>query len=514
MVKFIAAEEAVKLIKDGQTIALSGFMGGLQPELMMKAIQKSFLETGSPKQLTAVHAAGQGDGKERGMNHLGEEGLLKRVVAGHYNLAPRLGALVMSDKVEAYCLPQGSICEWFRNIAGRRPGLITKVGLSTFVDPRVEGGKLSASATEDIVEVIQFNGEEWLWYKPFPIHVAIVRGTTADEDGNISMEHEFCNGENLSIAQAARACGGIVIAQVKRIAERGSIHSRRVVIPGAMVDYVVQAAPEDNMMTCDYIYDPSLSGEFKIPVDAIPPMKLNNRKIIARRAAMELLPNCVVNLGIGVPDGVSAVAAEEGIADQLTLTTEAGVFGGVPVAGLSFGASANAQAVLDQPYQFDFYDGGGLDISYLGLAEADMHGNVNVSKFHGRASGCGGFINITQNSKKVVYCGTFTVGGLKEEIKDGKLVIVQEGTNKKFLTDVEQITFSGDYAAKIEQPVLYVTERAVFKLTKEGVELIEIAPGVDLQKDVLDLMDFTPIMKDVKLMDSRIFKDELMGLTL
>ena len=356
-------------------------------------------------------------------------------------------------------------------------------------------------------------GEEWLWYHPHKIDVAIIRGTTADEDGNVTMDGEIGTGEALAIAEAAKACGGIVIVQVKDVAAKNTLDPRDVKIPGVIVDYVVKADEADHMMTWDYAYNPAFNGDVKVPLDSVAPLKLNNRKIIARRCAMELIPDAVVNLGIGMPEGVSVVAAEEGI-DSMVLTTEAGTIGGVPAGGLSFGAATNASVILDQPYQFDFYDGGGVDLAILGLAESDVNGNINVSKFNGRVAGCGGFINITQNSKKVIFCGTFTAGGLKEEVKDGKLVITSEGRNKKFLNHVEQVTFSGAYANAVGQPVLYVTERAVFKLTPEGLELIEVAPGIDIEKDVLAYMDFKPIVKDVKLMDARIFEDKPMGLEL
>ena len=324
-------------------------------------------------------------------------------------------------------------------------------------------------------------GEEWLWYHPHKIDVAIIRGTTADEDGNVTMDGEIGTGEALAIAEAAKACGGIVIVQVKDVAAKNTLDPRDVKIPGVIVDYVVKADEADHMMTWDYAYNPAFNGDVKVPLDSVAPLKLNNRKIIARRCAMELIPDAVVNLGIGMPEGVSVVAAEEGI-DSMVLTTEAGTIGGVPAGGLSFGAATNASVILDQPYQFDFYDGGGVDLAILGLAESDVNGNINVSKFNGRVAGCGGFINITQNSKKVIFCGTFTAGGLKEEVKDGKLVITNEGRNKKFLNQVEQVTFSGAYANAVGQPVLYVTERAVFKLTPEGLELIEVAPGIDIEK--------------------------------
>ncbi len=513
-VNIITALEAASMVEDSMTVTASGFVASAMPEALTKALEQRFLETGSPKNLTLFYAAAQGNRDGSGADHFAHEGMTKRVIGGHWNMVPELGKMVLENKIEGYNLPQGTLSQLLRDIAGHRVGTITHVGLNTFADPRIEGGKLNSISTEDLVEVINILGEEKLLYKAFPIDIGFIRGTYADEHGNVTMEHEVSSLEATSIAQAVKNSGGKVIVQVEKVVENGCLDPKLVKIPGIYVDAVVVCQDPKNHEQCvGCEYDGSMAGEFRVPLSSLHYPKLSAKKVIGRRAAMELKKDSVVNLGIGIPEYISMVANEEGIGDYMTLTVEAGPVGGVPQGGAKFGGSVNPEAILDQPYQFDFYDGGGVDYAFLGLAQADKEGNINVSKFGPRIAGCGGFVNITQNAKRVFFCGTFTAGGLEVTFEDGKLHIVKEGKSKKFLEHVEQITFSGAYANKTGQPVLYITERAVFELRKDGVYLTEVAPGIDIQTQIVDQMGFVPKMdRQPKLMDGRIFKDKLMGL--
>lgn len=500
--KIVSAADALALVRDGDTLATSGFVGIGFPENLAVALEQRFLATGTPRGLTLVYAAGQGDGRSRGLNHWAYEGLVARVIGGHWGLVPGLGRLAVENRIEAWNLPQGVISHLFRDIAAGKPGHLSRVGLGTFVDPRHGGGKLNARtlnlpATEDRVRLMNVDGEDFLFYRAFPIDVALIRATTADPDGNLTMEREALTLESLAIAMAARNSGGLVIAQVERLAAAHSLPPRQVKIPGVLVDCVVVAErPEYHQQTFAEPYSAAYAGEIRVPDDDHAPLPWSDRKLIARRAALELRPHAVVNLGIGMPEGIAAVAAEERVIDLITLTAEPGVIGGIPAGGLNFGAAVNTQAIIDQPYQFDFYDGGGLDIAFLGLAQADAEGNLNVSRFGSRLAGAGGFINISQNAKQLVFVGSFLAGG-----------------QRKFVREVEHRTFSGREAFRRGQPVLYVTERCVFRLHERGLELVEIAPGLDLERDVLAHMEFRPVIdQPPRTMEAALFKPEPMGL--
>ena len=510
--KVMSVEEAVALVRPGDTIATSGFVGNGTPDALVDGVARAFEASGTPRELTLVFAAGQGDGKTRGLNRLALPGLIRRAVGGHWGLIPKLGAMALAGDIEAYNLPQGCISQLYRDIAAHKPGTLSKVGLGTFVDPRQGGGKVNSATREELVELLLLHGEEWLLYKAFPIHVALLRGTTADSAGNVTMERESLTLDNLAMAMAAKNSGGLVIVQVERLAPAGSLSPRAVKIPGALVDCVAVARPEHHWQTYATAYNPLYSGETRALLEPLPPAALNERKLVSRRAALELLPGSIINLGIGMPEGVATVAQEEELLPQLTLTAEPGIIGGLPAGGLDFGAATNAEALIDQNQQFDFYDGGGLDLACLGMAQCDAAGNVNVSRFGHTFAGCGGFINISQNARKVVFLGTFTCGGLEVAVEDGKLRILREGKVRKFIKVVEQVSFSSAQCLKSKHQALYVTERCVFRLTPDGLELTELAPGIGLE-DILGNMDFEPQRaRRLATMDARLFLPEPMGL--
>jgi len=515
-IKVLTARQAADLVPNNANFATSGFIGASFPEEIAIAIEERFLETGAPNNLTILFCAAQGDTKEKGLNHFAHEGMTRRAIGGHWGLAPKLGRMAAENKILAYDFPQGVTTHMFRDSAAHKPGTITHVGLGTFTDPRLLGGKLNdmTKAAEDLVTLMEIDGKEYLFYKTHPVNFCILSGTYADEDGNVSLERSGVKAETLAVAQACKNSGGTVVVQVERVVKAGSLDPQKVEVPGILVDAVVVVSDiKNHMQTFGTQYNPGFSGEHQMGLGEFTPIPLGNKKIIARRAAMELRNKSVVNLGIGIPEFISSVAMEEGITDKFTLTVESGISGGNPQSGLDFGVSLNPRCIMPQPSMFDFYQGGGLDQAFLGFAESDKDGNVNVSKFGPKLPGCGGFIDISQNSKQVFFCGTFTAKGLKTEVVNGELHIVEEGVINKFRESVEHITFSAKQAIKTNQPVLYITERAVFELTKDGIMLCEIAPGIDLDRDILAHMPIKPIISpEFKLMDQRIFKDEKMGL--
>jgi propionate CoA-transferase len=514
----LSPSEAAASLPDGATVATAGFVGVGHAEAVTRAIEARFLATGYPRDLTLVYAAGQGDRALRGVNHFGHAGLLNRVIGGHWISAPRLGALVLQDAIEAWNLPQGVIAHLYRAIAGGKPGMVTRIGLHTFVDPRHDGGRLTPrtarSTIEPRVQLVTLGGQEQLFYPTLAIDVALLRATTADENGNLACEEEPFHHDLLALAQAARNSGGRVIAQVKRVVAAGTLAPNDVRVPGILVDALVIADdPADHSMT----FGSDFEAKYRSAPASRPPrgaavqaaLPLDLRKIVQRRALLELmkLDRPIVNLGVGMPAGLGAVAHEEGVGG-FTMTVEAGAVGGTPSDGPAFGASAWPEAVIDHAAMFDFYDGGGLDIAFLGLAEFDPLGNVNVSRFGDKVSGVGGFINITQSTQRVVFMGTLTADGLQVATGDGRLRIVREGRVRKLLPTVGHLSFNGPYMASLGREIVYLTERAVFRLREGRLVLTEIAPGLDLQRDVLDALGApVAVAPDLVTMDARIFTD-------
>lgn len=528
--KLCTADEAAALIPDGATLASGGFVGAGHAEAVTGAIERRFLARQGPRGLTLVYAAGQGDGKTRGLNHLAHEGLTRRVIGGHWALAPRMGKLAVDGKIEAFNFPQGVVCQLFRDIAAGRPGCITHIGLGTYIDPDHQSGCINERAAAliangpKLVERIELGGKPWLWYKSFPIHVGLIRGTAADPLGNLVLDDEVLIGEVLAIAQAVHNSAktpatptdgaphghagppahGLVIAQVKRLLDKPA-NPQQVRVPGVLIDRIVLADDADHEQTFAESFNPAYCSASAGHETSPAPLPLDERRIIAARACDELPPGAIANLGIGMPEGVARIAAERGLLDTFTLTVESGPIGGMPAGGLSFGASVHPHAIVDQPAQFDFYDGRGLDFAALGAAQIDAVGNVNVSKFGPRVAGVGGFVNISQTARRLVFCGTFTTGGLEVAVENGRLRIAREGSVRKFVGCVEQLSFSALRSREIGQEVLYVTERAVFRLVKGGIELIEVAPGIDLERDILAQMSFRPIVRSVRDMPKHVF---------
>jgi propionate CoA-transferase len=501
--RIVTAGEAVAAIPSGATVAIGGFVGAGHPEALTAALEKRFLATEGPRELTLLYAAGQGDRGERGLNHLAHAGLVKRVVGGHWNLAPKLGRLALENKIEAYNFPQGVICGLFREIAAKRPGIFSKVGLNTFVDPLHGGGRLNQRTVEPLVERLTLDGELWLRYRSFPVHVALIRASSADRRGNLSMEREGLIGEVLPIAQAAKNHGGIVIAQVERVVDRIA-DPKSVRVPGMLVDFVVVAEPADHPQTFGATFNPDYVTAVGTdrPIASI---AFSERRIIGGRALAEIRRGDIVNLGIGLPEAVAAVAAETGRLGEFILTLESGPIGGVPASGLDFGCSRFPEAIIDQPAQFDFYDGGGLDIAILGAVEVGPDGSVNVTSFAGRFAGVGGFMNIAQSAKRLVFCCSFRAGDLEVAMADDGLRIVREGRHAKFVREPQQICFHGPSAIARGQQVLYVTERAVFELTPAGLALRELAPVIQLEEHVLNRMEFPPVVGQFRSMAADCF---------
>lgn len=519
MKKLIRSDEICSYIKDGDTIVVTGItLGGFAEEAAIE-IEKSFLEKGFPRNLTFYFPSAIGDRKDRGMHSVLHKGLVKRLVGGHLlGCGPRAARLCQDNAAEIYNFPQGVMSNMNRYIAAKLPGVITKIGIKTMMDPRYGGGRMNSCAREDLVELLEIGGEEWLMYKLPKVDVTIIRGTVADENGNITLYKEGYKLGQLQAAQAAKACGGIVICQVENIVKAGTLHPKEVRVPGMLVDYVYISKPEYHWQTAATLYNPSFSGEIKVPMNSIPLEKLSARKVIARRASMELNPGDIVNLGVGIPEALSSVAAEEGVDEVLTLTTEAGNIGGITASGHDFGCCWNPECTLEMGEQFDLYDSGSLDLGCLGYLQVAPDGNLNASMRNGGGIGVGGFMNVASGAKKVVFTAVMTGGVAREDtpefkIGGGRICIEKEGNVKKFVNEIEQISFNGQVTLSQGKQILYVTERAVFQLTKEGLEIIEIAPGIDLERDVFSVMEFRPLVSpSLKLMPAGIFHEHWGGL--
>lgn len=503
--KFMTAEAAVALIADGSTLGLVGGGGGLcEAMLLHEACESRFLSAGHPRDLTVLHSLGIGDRDRTGMNRFAHRGMSRKVIGGHWVWSPRMQKMAADDEIEAYVLPGGVAMQLLREIAAGRPGLITHVGLGTFCDPRQEGGRMNRAAKDTLAEVIEIGGAEYLRYLPFPIHACLLKGSTADDDGNISLDEEPANIDSYAMAAAVHNSGGTVIVQVRERVARGTLGARQVRIPSALVDAIV--VDPGQRQGYDIRYDPTISGQEHRDDDPPEPPAYSIRQVIARRARAELRDGAVVNYGFGIPDEVAALVRAEDAQDRYCQTIEHGTYGGTLLTGSLFGYARNPSCMIDGPSQFDFYSGGGLDVAFLGFGEFGGAGNVNASKLGGLPVGPGGFIDIAQNARKVVFCGTFDARGTKIAAAGGALRIEVQGTVRKLVDKVAQITFSGAQALARGQEVLYVTERAVFALREDAMHLVEVAPGVDLRRDVLDVIGFAPVIRDVATMSSGLFR--------
>jgi propionate CoA-transferase len=513
MVKFINAKEAANLINDGSAVAISSFTAISMAEDIIVAIEKKFIHEHHPNDLFIFHISGVGDYKKRGLSHFSHEGLIKTIVGSHVFASPGIIPLIDENKIASYCLPQGVASHLTRSMAGGEDGLLTKIGLNTFADPRQDGCKMNNACDKDIVDLIKIGNKEYLFYRSFKFDFCLLKGSIADEDGNISFENEPVLLEQLELAAATKVSGGKVIVQVHKKVKNKELNPRNIKIPAHFVDYIVIGSKENTFQTHLFKeYHPELTGEERIDLESIPPKPLDIRKVCGRRGVFEIKKDFLVNIGGGFSESVASVAAEEGIDDQFLFSVESGIIGGVPVEG-GIGLSYNPDVILRQPESFDLYNGGCLDMSFLGCAQIDEKGNVNVSKFAGKIIGPGGFINITQNTKNICFLGSFTSGKSEIIVNNGNLQIIKDGNVKKFVKKVEQITFSGIDAIKRKQNILYITERCVFHLSEEGLVLIEIAPSIDIKKDILDKMEFVPIIsKNIKTMDIRIFKKDKMNI--
>lgn len=508
--KFISAEEAAYLLKDGKTVCTIGMTLCGACESILKAIEKRFLSYAAPKDLTLLHAGGQSD-RERGIQHFAHEGMVKRIVGAHWGLAPMWMELISQNRVEAYCLPQGQITHLFRSMACGLPGKLSKVGIGTFIDPRIEGGKMNerTKPLPNIVDLIELKGEEYLFYNKIPIDYCLIRGTICDESGNLNTDDEAMKLELLPAVLATKANGGIVIAQVREVAANGTLNPKSITVPGVFIDAIVicDNPEEDHRQTSSWYYKPSYAGKLRVPESQIELAPFNERKLIARRAIKELKEGDIINLGTGIPnDMIGKVCVEEGLADDITITVESGIYGGIQAGGIDFGIGQNLSAMIAHHEQMDFYNGRGVDVTFMGAGELDQYGNVNATKMGGRCTGAGGFIDITQNAHKIVFCSTFTTKGTEYNFSNGMLEIVREGSVRKMVSEVKQISFNGQIAREKRQKVLFITERGVFELVEEGVMLTEIAPGINLQEDILEKMDFKPIIsREIKEMDRKLF---------